>query len=338
MVFLVVVGLIMSACTPLNPVSPDTPVQQDSSNVQPVSTPVPTEVAQKAIDFLTRQSGVTPDQVKLISIEQVQWPDACLGAAQPDEMCAEMITQGYRVTVDVDGKQYFLHTDLSGDQVRVVETLSGSLPGGQDPIVEEPETVVAAMQALAVHLGVDINQVKVVKFESVEWPDGCLGLAGPDEMCTMAIVPGLRVTLAVGEQEYIVRTDLKGNQVRVDTTGVWSGGDGVPLPAADAVLISFKRTGGIAGFCDEMQVLANGQVLAKTCKNNQAEYSLTVLQHARLADWTIRYASFNYQVTDPAVADAMTVDLVFNGLGSEKPDQKIQDEIVKFAGEIYNLH
>lgn len=335
MVFLIVVGLVLGACTPLSPASPDTPVQQDPNNMEPIGeTPAPNEVAQKAAETLAKQMGITPGVVKVISVEQVQWPDACLGAAQPGEMCAEVITPGYRVAVEVNGKQYFLHTNINGDQVKVVESLPGSMPGGQGSNVQEPAAVVAAMQALAAHLGVAVDQVKVLKFESVEWPDGCLGLAGPEEMCTMAIVPGLRVTLAVGEQEYVVRTDAGGSQVRIDLPVVGSGGGSVPLPAADAVIITYKRTGGIAGFCDEMQVMANGQVLTKTCADHESAYSLTVLQHARLADWITRYASFSYQVTDPASADAMTIELVFSGLGSQQPDHAQQEEIVNFASEV----
>lgn len=54
-----------------------------------------------------------------------------------------------------------------------------------------------------------------------QWPDGCLGQAGPGEVCTMAMVDGWQVRAEGKTQGYITprftyRTDGAGQQVRVD--------------------------------------------------------------------------------------------------------------------------
>jgi hypothetical protein len=46
----------------------------------------------------------------IVSVEAVDWPDACLGAARPDEACAQVITPGYRVIVEQSGATIEYHT------------------------------------------------------------------------------------------------------------------------------------------------------------------------------------------------------------------------------------
>lgn len=79
---------------------------------------------------------------------------------------------------------------------------------------EFPPAALAARQALAELLGMSAETIEIRRVEPVEWPDGCLGLAGPDEMCTMAIVPGYRVSLVSGASQYIYRTDERGSSLR----------------------------------------------------------------------------------------------------------------------------
>lgn len=79
-----------------------------------------------------------------------------------------------------------------------------------------PPAVTAAIGELARRLQVDPAQIEVVAFEEREWPDGCLGLAGPDEMCIMMITPGWRVVLRAGGREYAARTDTAGQVVRLE--------------------------------------------------------------------------------------------------------------------------
>ena len=55
------------------------------------------------------------DGASVVEVERVDWPDACLGAARPDEVCAQVITAGYRVVIDVGGRRVEYHTDLRGN-------------------------------------------------------------------------------------------------------------------------------------------------------------------------------------------------------------------------------
>jgi hypothetical protein len=99
------------------------------------------------------------------------------------------------------------------------------MPGTETPVADEPvlpvedfpAAVIAARQALANRLGVSVDQIDVVSYTQVDWPDGCLGLGGPAEACLAVITPGYDVRLEVDGELYAYRTDLAGTSVRPDT-------------------------------------------------------------------------------------------------------------------------
>jgi hypothetical protein len=51
----------------------------------------------------------------LTSVEAVDWPDACLGAARDDEVCAQVITPGYRIIVEQGGETSEYHASRAGE-------------------------------------------------------------------------------------------------------------------------------------------------------------------------------------------------------------------------------
>jgi hypothetical protein len=68
---------------------------------------------------LAQRLKIDPDTIKLVSVEAVDWPDGCLGVQTPGVMCTMVITPGYLVILEADGKQYEYHTNESGDVVRL---------------------------------------------------------------------------------------------------------------------------------------------------------------------------------------------------------------------------
>ena len=110
----------------------------ESSNLPTDGTPVsnlslvdnPPTAAVKAAEDLSRQLGVPVSEISFLKIEQVDWPDGCLGVHQPDQMCVQMITPGYQVILEVEGQQYEYHTNLDGSYVVPATTIrtSGTKP------------------------------------------------------------------------------------------------------------------------------------------------------------------------------------------------------------------
>jgi len=64
-----------------------------------------------AVAELAARLDLTEDAITIVSVDDVQWPDACLGVSQPDVACAEVITAGYRIILEVTGQTYEYHTD-----------------------------------------------------------------------------------------------------------------------------------------------------------------------------------------------------------------------------------
>ena len=79
---------------------------------------------QATIDALRTQVAaqlqVTPAAVTVVAAKAMVWPDACLGAAGPEEMCAQVLTPGYKITLAVDGQEYTYHTDAGPYWLRLV--------------------------------------------------------------------------------------------------------------------------------------------------------------------------------------------------------------------------
>ncbi len=86
---------------------------------EPVSGEYP-EAALKAREFLAKGSSFSVDEIKIVSVEAVEWSDSCLGLGRADESCAQMITPGYKIILETQGKSYELHTDATGENIRQV--------------------------------------------------------------------------------------------------------------------------------------------------------------------------------------------------------------------------
>ncbi len=170
--------------------------------------------AQEAVDaakeFLVIQLGVDEDEIQVVQATAVEWPDACLGIPVTDEMCAQVITPGFVITleasVDGVGEFFAFHTDESGEALRVL-----------------PVALVKARQALAELTGLPLEQIRLVRFEAVEWRDSCLGVSTPPGVgCLEVITPGYRIVLEAGGAQYEYHTNQDGSHIVLAELG--SGG------------------------------------------------------------------------------------------------------------------
>ncbi|MDZ4278539.1 MAG: hypothetical protein U1B78_05315, partial [Dehalococcoidia bacterium] len=63
----------------------------------------------------------TAEDVEVVSIVEREWPDSCLDVSyigQEDEACAQVITPGYLIILQLAETVYQYHTDEAGDNVR----------------------------------------------------------------------------------------------------------------------------------------------------------------------------------------------------------------------------
>lgn len=71
---------------------------------------------------------------------------------------------------------------------------------------QQADTVARARLDLAGRLGLSSDAIQLVAVEPATWPDACLGLPQPGEMCAQVLVEGYRVLLQAGGVVYEYRT------------------------------------------------------------------------------------------------------------------------------------
>lgn len=76
---------------------------------------------QSALTTLAKQLDVGEETITVESVDPVEWPNSCLGCGGKDESCLTVITPGYRVMLEHEGKRYEMRTDLAGRSVRLCE-------------------------------------------------------------------------------------------------------------------------------------------------------------------------------------------------------------------------
>jgi hypothetical protein len=102
--------------------------------------------------------------------------------------------------------------------------------------------------------------------------------------------------------------------------------------------ITWRREGGIAGFCDVVTISIPGPATVASCASEppevRDEVELTAEQTSRLQALIDRLASFDREQSDPATADAMTITLVFLGRGAARPSDADVTALEELAAEV----
>ena len=213
---------------------------------------------------------------------------------------------------------------------RPTPTPVGPVSKGAEPVTPIPTLVQVVQQALAQQFQVKVEDIRSVSVEEVDWPDACLGLSFPGQMCAQVVTPGYKVTLDVAGQRYEYHTDMDGEHLELAVA---------PEPTEKDLVLSWHREGGVAGFCDDLKVYRTGDVSADSCKSGQsqnvARARLSAEQLQTLRGYMDRLSSFQLEQTDDAVADAMTVRVTFTGTGSEETTDADKDAIRDWAAELF---
>ena len=176
----------------------------------------------------------------------------------------------------------------------------------------------AALQTLAAALGVPLESITLVSLEAVDWPNSCLGVELPGLMCAQVITPGFRVVLASGGRRFEFHSNSDG-------TAVW--------PAT--IALRWSRSGGFAGFCDEMTVFLTGEVYTSNCRGNGTSGRLTAAERVQLDEWLMEFGAVEIVQGDRAVADAMGLTLTLTGFGSGQPTAEDQAALLNWAQAVY---
>jgi hypothetical protein len=368
---LLMVALSLAACMPIRPegsltnLGTPTPVAEATvapteeasgeATVEPTKEPMeeptqtPTEetagetantgdaVASSVSQTLAQQLQISADQIEIVSVENVDWPDACLGVYTADMMCAQVITPGYRVVLAADGQQYEYHTNSDGSFVQLFSAPEANVG---DVLITWQQTLDTCQSAqigtggiaYGPCMGVQMGAQFVEAARSSELED-LVATYAPFEAETPAgsvTFNGQGSTAATPAEQRMIA-----EWARLAVQEVSAGRSSAALGLAFA----WHREGGIAGFCDDLAVYVTGQLSATSCKNQDAanlgQRRISADELAQLYQWIDEYAPFEYNHDDGAVADSMQVTLIFSGTGSTEADEATKQAILAFAQDLY---
>ncbi len=85
---------------------------QDGTSVAPseaMQAPGPAEAV--AAKQLATNLGIPVREVKVDSSTPIEFPNSCLGVSQQGVMCAQVVTPGYLIVLEANGRQYEYHTN-----------------------------------------------------------------------------------------------------------------------------------------------------------------------------------------------------------------------------------
>jgi len=334
---LLIGGLLLVGCTTTMPggTAPGAPLP-------PTDAPAAATDNSAALNLrqvLAMQLQLDLADVAITTVEAVTWPDQCLGKPNPAELCAAAETPGYRITLTANGEAYRYHTNADGSQVRLA---GAPQPQIGAPIIEwtgngDSGCTTAQISADGVAIGRCYEEERLgmpfpVATRATEVADFAQTFAPfqADTVAGTVVFTGTGSTTATPAEQRMIAEWAR--LVQIEAQGGRSG-------ASWGLAFAWHREGGIAGFCDDLTVYVTGAAWATTCRGAQpqdlAHFRLDATQLETLYQWVDTFQPFEMEQSDGAVADGMTVTLIFSGAGAEVADEEEQATIVDFAQTLY---
>ncbi|MGH3649360.1 MAG: hypothetical protein ACRDU9_01525 [Acidimicrobiia bacterium] len=73
------------------------------------------ELTGMAVADLARRLGVGPDEIEVLKVEAVTWPDGSLGCPEPGKIYTQALVDGHRIVLQHDERVYLYHSG-QGDE------------------------------------------------------------------------------------------------------------------------------------------------------------------------------------------------------------------------------
>lgn len=212
---LVVLTLCLAACGAAS---------SETETVSPVSTPstgssagpttdIPAE-AQEITSLvqqeLAERLGIATDAIEVTSVEPVQWSDTSLGCPKPGMAYATVITAGYKIVLEAEGKMYEYHTGADNFVLCQDTSTSGLEEQPAHPVNLDSELAALVEEAkkdLSGRFDAAVGDIVLQSAEAVQWRDSSLGCPKPGMNYLMVITPGYLIKLEANGMTYEYHTD-----------------------------------------------------------------------------------------------------------------------------------
>jgi hypothetical protein len=85
---------------------------------------LPETVAAAVRRELSDSTGIAADKLKVTESSRQSWPNTCLGLVKADEICGQMIVEGWRVVVSDGSQTWVYRTNARGNILRLEKKLA----------------------------------------------------------------------------------------------------------------------------------------------------------------------------------------------------------------------
>ncbi|GAP09016.1 hypothetical protein BECAL_00149 [Bellilinea caldifistulae] len=278
----------------------------------------------------------TPAEAVLVEVSPVEWPDSCLGLSQAGEECQPEVVNGFRVVFAVQGLQYIYHTN--GDGSRVLLAGVKSADEGQSYLILISGSQSEDCRILQIGLGGLASGACGSVLEAQPFTN----LQRPLELAELIrTLPSFQMETPAGWLTFQGRGTTQPAVEEGRALAVWAQ---MALAEARAEnldsyrLLFWQRTGGIAGFCDVLEIYESGWAYARDCKNNppamRGSLRISANSLKLLYNWVDQIALFEARRSD-GVTDGFEYTLNWYGRGDGQVTSSQQEDVFNFAAEVF---
>ena len=87
----------------------------------PQTSNLPDSVANAVLQDASQRSNLTKNELQIINTERRSWPDGCLGLADSDTFCTQIVVSGWQVMVKGGQRSFVYRTNDSGSLVKLAK-------------------------------------------------------------------------------------------------------------------------------------------------------------------------------------------------------------------------
>jgi len=192
--------ILLSACAEViqtPPVDRKTPLYETAQDYKNR-----TNAESEAQNLVANQFGFEPSKVILLKTSEKTWINNCLELPNINEDCNPTEVPGFLILLYVDNHVFEVHSDIQSQNIRAINYLSQYL-----------SPLEVAIRYLSVLENLPTEEINVVTFEPVEWPDSCLGVVEDGIACAPVVTPGYKILLDANGSSFEFHTDFYGSRL-----------------------------------------------------------------------------------------------------------------------------
>jgi hypothetical protein len=156
---------------------------------------------------LAEQLQVPKAEIQIVSIEAMEWRNSSLGCPKPGLAYLDVISPGYRIVLEVSGREHIYHTGPAGfvlcEKEPELSAKEGTRQADEEALDAEMQAMVQeSKKDLSQRLNIGTEEILLASAESVEWRDSSMGCPQPGMNYLMVITPGYLIKLEAKGKTY----------------------------------------------------------------------------------------------------------------------------------------